>query len=171
MATLIVFGGLPGAGKTAIARELATRIGAVYLRIDTIEQTLRDSGAISNLLNDAGYGVAYALAEDNLRLGNTVVADSVNPVQFTRDAWIAVAERAKARAIEVEVICSDADQHRQRVESRISDISGLKLPTWSEVISREYEPWQRNHILIDSATHATTENVEKLFGFLKNEVE
>jgi len=38
---LIVFGGLPGTGKTAIARELSRRLGASYVRIDTIEQSLR----------------------------------------------------------------------------------------------------------------------------------
>ena len=34
---LIVFGGLPGAGKTTIARELARQIGAAYVRIDSID--------------------------------------------------------------------------------------------------------------------------------------
>jgi predicted kinase len=34
MATLIVFGGLPGTGKTAIAQEVAREVNAVYVRID-----------------------------------------------------------------------------------------------------------------------------------------
>ena len=38
---LIIFGGLPGSGKSTIARALALRLGAVYLRIDTIEQAIR----------------------------------------------------------------------------------------------------------------------------------
>ena len=40
---LIVFSGLPGSGKTTIARELARQLGAVYLRIDVIEQALREA--------------------------------------------------------------------------------------------------------------------------------
>ncbi len=39
---LIIFGGLPATGKTTIAKELARQIGATYLRIDTIEQAIRD---------------------------------------------------------------------------------------------------------------------------------
>jgi len=31
-----------------------------------------------------GYEVAYAIAEDNLRLGRTVIADSVYPAEGTR---------------------------------------------------------------------------------------
>jgi predicted kinase len=58
-----------------------------------------------------------------------MISDSVNLIQLTRDAWIDVAKRAHARAIEVEVICSDLQQHRERVETRTSDISGMKLPT------------------------------------------
>ncbi|PWK92360.1 AAA family ATPase [Fulvimonas soli] len=43
-ALLIVLAGLPGGGKTTLARALAARLGATHLRIDTIEQTLRRAG-------------------------------------------------------------------------------------------------------------------------------
>jgi predicted kinase len=165
---LIIFGGLPGVGKTTIARELARRLGAAYVRIDSIEQAMRDSGTMSQPLNDTGYRVAYAIAEDNLRLGRTVIADSVNPIQLTRDAWVAVAHRVQVGAVEVEVICSDAQQYRQRVETRHTDISGLRLPTWEEIISREYEPWGRKHIVIDTTDRSVAESVEELRETLPN---
>ena len=38
--TLIVFGGLPGTGKTTLAKAIAGEHAATYLRIDTIEQAL-----------------------------------------------------------------------------------------------------------------------------------
>ena len=159
---LIIFGGLPGTGKTTIAWELARQLGAVYLRVDSIEQAIRDSGVVSQSLNDAGYRAGYAVAEDNLRLGRTVIADSVNPLQLTRDAWIGVANRAQVSAIEVEVVCSDPEQHQLRVETRVSDIGGLRLPSWQEGASREYEPWERPHLLLDTTTHSAAENVKRI---------
>jgi predicted kinase len=137
---LIIFGGLPGVGKTTIVKGLARQLGAVHLRIDSIEQAIRDSGMATQSLNDVGYRVGYAVAEDNLRLGRTVIADSVNPLQLTRNAWVAVASRVGVCAAEVEVTCSDPHLHRQRLETRPTHISGLRL-TWEEVVSREYEPW------------------------------
>lgn len=150
-AILIVFSGLPGVGKSTIARELAREIDAVYLRIDSIEQALRDSGAITEPMNDSGYRVGYLVAEDNLRLGRTVVADCVNPIAVTRDAWREIAEAAVVGVQEIEVRCSDQAEHRRRVEARRPEIAGLNPPTWEEVLAREYHPWNRDHIEVDSA--------------------
>src|ERR1700677_587564 len=159
---LIIFGGLPATGKTTIAKNLAQQLGATYLRIDTIEQALRDYASVGLQVNEEGYRIAYAVAEDNLRLGRTVISDSVNPVHLSRDAWIGVAHRAGARAVEVEVICSNPQLHRQRVETRSVDIRGLSLPTWEEVISREYEVWEREHTVIDTSGRNVAESVEEV---------
>lgn len=152
---LIVLAGLPGTGKTTVAQELAFRLRAIHLRIDSIEQAIRDSSACPAPveLADAGYRSAYAIAGDNLRLGQTVIADSVNPIALTRDAWMDVGTRAGVRVIEVEIICSDVAEHRRRVETRAPTVAGLKLPTWAEVERRDYHPWTRHRLVIDTATH------------------
>ena len=159
---LIVFGGLPGAGKTTIARELARQLAAAHLRIDTIEQALRDCGAVGHSMDDTGYRVAYAVAADNLCIGRTVIADSVNPLPVTRNAWVEVAGRSGVKVVEIEIICSDAIEHRKRAEARRPDIPGLKLLTWEEIVSREYHPWSREHIVVDTARQSVEQNVHFL---------
>jgi predicted kinase len=127
---LIVFAGLPGTGKSSVARELAGKLDAVWLRIDSIEQAIRDSGVLQGSIDDAGYRAAFAVAADNLRLGRIVVTDSVNDWMVTRNAWRDLGERAGARVVEVEMVCSDPQEHRRRIETRASDVSGLVLPDW-----------------------------------------
>ncbi len=166
---LIVFGGLPGSGKSTIARRLAAQSAATYLRIDTIEQALRACHTLPNGVVTEGYAVAYAMAEDNLRNGGTVVADSVNPLDVTRDAWMAVAHRAAVPVMEVECICSDVGEHRRRVETRSSDIAGLTLPTWQDVQHRAYEAWTRPHIVLDTAAQTPEAAVELLLLRLRPE--
>ena len=163
---LIILGGLPATGKTMIARELARRCSAVCVRIDSIEQAIRDSGVLHQPLNDVGYRIGYAVAEDNLGLGRTVIADSVNPLRLTRDAWMDVANRAQVSAIEIEIKCSDASEHRHRVEARITDDPGLRPPTWEEVVSRDYHPWDREHLVIDTAGRSVAQGVATILAAL-----
>lgn len=151
MATLIVLAGLPGTGKSSIARQLARDMGAVWLRVDSIEQAIRDAGVVPGSLDDAGYRAAYAVAGDNLLLGLDVVADSVNPWMLTRNAWRDAGLRAGARIIELEIVCGDVEEHRRRVETRTSEVPGLLLPDWRGVAARDYHPWDRGHLTIDTA--------------------
>lgn len=148
---LIIFGGLPGTGKTSLARELSRKLHAVYLRIDAIEHGIRASGCLHGKMNDAGYRAAYFTAAENLALGSTVVADSVNPVALSRDAWLNVAQEAGCPAVEIETICSDKQEHQRRVENRCADLPGFTLPSWQDVVTRDYEPWDREHFVVDTA--------------------
>ncbi|MFE1835136.1 AAA family ATPase [Streptomyces sviceus] len=148
---LIVLGGLPATGKTTLARLLAARTRGVHLRVDTIEQAVVRSGLARHPVGPVGYVVGYALAEEQLRQGLTVIAESVNPLAVTRDAWRDAAVRAGAPVLEVEVVCSDPEEHRRRVDSRSVDIPGLPLPTWQQIVAQEYEPWHRDRLVVDTA--------------------
>jgi predicted kinase len=156
---LIVFGGLPGTGKTTIARELSRRLRASYVRIDTIEQSLRAAGLAVGAM---GYVIANAVAGENLRIGRVVVTDSVNPVLASRDGWRETARKNAARLVEIEVICSDASEHRKRVESRLADINGLVQPSWQDVVSRAYEPWDREPVVLDTAKDSIDRLVDRI---------
>jgi predicted kinase len=151
MPTLVAFSGLPGTGKTTIARALAARLGAMHLRIDSIEAALKLSVLAIHPAEDAGYRAALAVARDNLALGHDVIGDAVNPVAFTRAWWAEVAEAAGARLVNVEIVCSDPAEHRRRVEARRSDLPGLSVPDWAAVAARVYEPWATPPLVIDTA--------------------
>ena len=54
-------------------------------------------------------------------------------------------------ALEVEIVCSDVDEHKRRVEARQPDITGHTLPTWQQVLARDYHAWDRDRLVIDTA--------------------
>lgn len=157
---LYIFSGLPATGKSTLSSMLARELRAVYLRVDVVEQAMRDAGA--KVDGPEGYIVCYALASQNLRLGLNVIADTVNPIPITREAWRNAAESVKAPFVEIEVVCSDENEHRQRVETRAVDIPGLVLPAWEQVIHREYDVWDRERIVIDTAHQTAADSFEQL---------
>lgn len=159
---LVVVGGLPATGKTTIARAFSSEVAAGHLRVDSIEQAIVRSGLGEQPVGPAGYVIAYAVAEDQLRSGLNVVADCVNPIAATRDAWRGVGLQAGVPVVEVEVVCSDEHEHRRRAAARTSDIAGLVHPTWQEIVARTYEPWQRERVIIETARRTLPACVRQL---------
>ena len=161
---LYIFSGLPGSGKSTLAQLVARQLKAVFLRIDTIEQGLRELCSFD--VQGEGYGLAYRIASDNLRLGLSVVADSCNPIELTRREWEQVARDAQADYVNIEVICSDASEHRRRAEARAAEVPGLKLPTWSEIQNRDYQDWTVDRVIVDTAGRSQLECASDLLAQL-----
>lgn len=166
MATLFIFAGLPGTGKSTLAARLAGHLQAAHVRIDTIEQALRDLCEWTVVAE--GYRLAYRIAADNLRAGVGVVADSCNPIELSRREWRGVARDAGAGSVDIEVTCSDPIEHRRRVETRVSSIPGLRLPAWSDVETREYHPWSTPRVRVDTAGVSEAQSFDALLAGLRD---
>lgn len=162
---LIIFSGLPGSGKSTLAMRLASELKATYLRIDTVEQALREVCEISKV-EGQGYRLSYRIAQENLRLGQTVIADSVNPWPLTRHEWNQVAQDVGARFVNIEIVCSDPVEHRQRVETREAPVPGLQMPTWSDVLARDYQPWTGAHHRLDTSGKSVDESLDELLRLI-----
>lgn len=146
---LYIFSGLPASGKSTLAKLLVEKISGTYIRIDTIEQGMRE--LCSFKVQGEGYRLSYRIVADNLKLGNNVIADSCNPWELTRKEWESVAIKNNADFVNIQIICSNTEEHQRRVKKRSCEIAGLTLPDWEEIQSRDYHPWQEQVITIDTA--------------------
>ena len=140
--TLYIFGGLPASGKSTLSVHLAKSIGAVYIKIDSIEEAILSCG---NFIGPEGYEAAYKIADDNLCNGLSVIADSVNSIHLTRNAWKKVAQNRGLKSIEIKVVCSDENEHKQRLEDRSLKTSNIRKLTWEEVKNREFDTWESSN--------------------------
>ena len=160
---LYIISGLPASGKSTLAINLSKIFKIVYIRIDTIEQGIMD---LCNFkVQSEGYRLAYRIIEDNLKIGNDVISDQCNPINLTRNEFNNLAINNKCKYINIEIICSDETEHKKRVESRNYP------PLWNEVIKRKhdpnynfiyYEPWEEEHIIIDTANKTIEECTKEL---------
>lgn len=149
-ARLIVFAGLPGTGKSTLARMVAECFGAVWLRVDTLEASLLKAGIPQSFETGlAAYIAARDLAAVQLELGRDVVIDAVNGVEPARQMWSDLSKEFHAVRHVIELVCPDEGEHRRRVESRLPPTPPLPGPTWDEVVHREYQTWNEPVLSLD----------------------
>ncbi|CAA9314656.1 MAG: hypothetical protein AVDCRST_MAG61-1996 [uncultured Friedmanniella sp.] len=145
--------GLPGVGKSALADALGRRTRWPVLSVDPVEAALLGAGIGSHQPTGlAAYNIVDALAEHLLRLGQTVIVDAVNAAAEARAQWVDLAERTEVRLQFIEVICSDTELHRQRLEDRRRQLGHLPEPRWETLEQRRAQllSWSGARLVIDS---------------------
>ena len=73
---LLQMSGLPGSGKSTIAREVGARYGAVVVDLDVIRSAVLDGGVSIEASGRVAYPVMFSLARSLLDQGVSVVIDS-----------------------------------------------------------------------------------------------
>jgi predicted kinase len=151
--------GLPGVGKSAIARELALRCSLSYVELDPLEAALFRQGISGDQLGWAGYEMITTRAANNLAIGNSVLLDAVTWTTTIRQRWSGLAAEQGAQFRPIEVICSDDRVHRERLEQRRRrGVEGFPETSWADVqhaIAR-YEPWTGERLILDSTSPTET---------------
>ncbi|GAA2044183.1 AAA family ATPase [Catenulispora yoronensis] len=168
---LIAMAGLPGAGKSSLAEELGRTLAAPVVSVDPIEAALWRAGvARSQPTGLAAYVVAETVADGVLALGQTVIVDAVNAVEEAREQWRSLSSRRAVPLVFVEVVCSDPETHRRRLEGRSRNIEGFFEPTWEAVQRRreEFAAWSENRLTLDSMGEMS-QNIATALEFLATE--
>lgn len=153
-----------------MADGLAGALNAPVFSVDPIEAAMWVSGLPKAETGIAAYNVAQALASENLKPGRTVIVDAVNPVDAARQMWRDLAEQQSVDLVFIEIVCSDAKIHRERIEARVRNIDGMPEVTWEAVQSRrdEYEPWTEDRLVLDTAFELPSTLVAKATDYVKS---
>lgn len=148
---LVVVSGLPGTGKTAVARAVARRLGAAHLSVDPVEDALLGAGLPPDRTTGiAAYEAVRAAAESTLEASTDVVVDAVNDSEPARATWQRAADRAGARLTHVLLTVTDRDEHRRRLADRSRGLTHVPEPTWEQVEARAaaFERWAGEHEVV-----------------------
>src|SRR5512143_1065237 len=106
---LIVFSGLPGTGKSALAETVGRELGIPVFAKDWLEATLLRSNLVAdpeeNSLGSVGYDLLTVLAEHQLSLNQSVILDSVASTESIRTVWRSLGGKYRADWRVIECIC------------------------------------------------------------------
>jgi predicted kinase len=169
-ARLIVFTGLPGAGKSAIAEALAVELNAPVYSKDWLEAPILQTELVPReRLGSLGYELLTALARRQLMFGQTAILDSVASTTSIRSAWRVLAEEYEADRFVIECVCSDERIHRSRMLGRTRNIPGWLELEWADVerVRGRFEPWSEVRLILDSIEPLQC-NVKKAVRYVEN---
>lgn len=167
---LIIFSGLPGTGKSALAEALGRELGIPVFAKDWLEATLLRSKLVpaetEKQLGSMGYDLLTVLAERQLSLGQSVILDSVASTGSIRNTWRELRKKYGADWRVIECICSDIAVHRSRLEQRQRNIPGWHELQWSEVefVQSYYALWDEERLIVDSI-NAVDQNILAVLNY------
>ena len=171
---LVAMAGLPGTGKSTIGQVLASRLGLPVIPVDAIETAILQAGIDSDQPTGlAAYLVAEALSEQIIVSGGGVVVDAVNAVVPAREQWVNLAARTGEELRFVEVVCSDPELHRSRIEGWRKSMPHIQL-TWNAVEQSldEYADWTGPSADVARITLDSVEplgvNIDRAVAFLQS---
>ena len=166
--------GLPGAGKSTIAEILGHRLGFPVISVDPIESAILSAGIDSDQPTGlAAYLGAEAIADAALEGGISIIVDAVNAVDPAREQWLELAQKHHEPIKFLEVVCSDTDLHKERLESRDRNLAHIPDPTWHAVEQSldEYSDWTGDTAAVPRLTLDSVrplgEVVESALAFLE----
>jgi predicted kinase len=165
---LIVMSGLPGSGKSTIAEHLATRLRLPIFSVDPIESAIVKAGIAKSFETGlAAYLVAATLADEQLKLGNSVIIDAVNAEEEGKDVWRGLAKKHDAELIVV-LVTLERSLHKQRLESRVRSLHGFSEVTWDQVEVRRkvFTAWKEPVLELDASREVET-SVEEAVRFIE----
>ena len=170
---LIVFAGMPGTGKSSLARAVARDRRAAYLDKDTVKDAvvnLADQMKLEDGYRLAGplsYELLVGLARDNLTVGLSVVVDSPAAYQLFREKVKALAKTVKAELKLIECICTDETLLRKHIEDRLHDLPAYRTHDW-ETYQQDRARFERitePRLIVDTAESLFV-NLRKVQNYL-----
>ena len=147
---LICVAGLPGCGKSTVARLLAERLDGLLLRTDAIRKALFPSPDYSPEESIRTYAEFYRKAEAGLDAGRAVVMDATFYSRASREQAAAIARRTGV-SWHLLLITAPEEIVRERIAQRTNDISDADFRVYLEMKAL-FEP------ITEAETHTVIDN-------------
>lgn len=166
--TLVLFSGLPGCGKTTLARRTAQYFGIPLFAKDRLQSVLRRQALAPRATTD-GYRLILDLADEQLSLGISAILDGVFPMAGFRTEAQEIASRHHAQFVVIYCYCSDTALWKQHIQNRVQYVPHWSPVGWDEVehLQASFEPWPPGKAIFIDAVNDIDSNFTYMIQLLE----
>lgn len=163
--TLVIFSGLPGAGKSTLADKLARKLRWPLLRIDDVIGDVPADAGIA--FWDSKVDILLDLVNTQLELGLDVVVDSVF-MNMDRHHAQGLARKYGVHFLPIYVFVSDDKIWEERVTARYREMNNKDVATWERVLHQRehFREWESGTALFIDSVNSVDENFAKVLYFV-----
>ncbi len=163
--TLVIFSGLPGAGKSTLADKLARKLRWPLLRIDDVIGDVPEDPDIA--FWDSKVAILLDLVNTQLELGLDVIVDSVF-MNIDRQHARELARKYGVCFLPIYVFVSDDKIWEQRVTDRANQLNHKDVATWERVLHQRehFREWESGTALFIDSVNPLEQNFEKVLEFV-----
>lgn len=155
---IIVFG-LPGTGKSYLARSLADRTGAAYFNTDIVRKEMGKQGQYDAETNNMIYEQLLRKVVEAVRDTDDVVVDGTFRKEHYRDMFKNEAARLGEKVVFVEMKAADETvKERMKKDRRYSEAGYDEY----KMIKDKFEDMKEEHPVLWSDSLGTDEMVEQI---------
>lgn len=160
---LIIIMGLPGSGKTYFAKAFSKRIGGMHINSDMIRKDLDKQPAYAAADKAAIYSVMFNQVCQALKRGEIVVVDATFSLYKYRQPYFDFAQKNQ---IPVRPILVEADEHTIALRlQKKRPFSDADITVYKKIKS-EFEPLNREHLVLNSDKHSLEEMLEQCIEYM-----
>jgi predicted kinase len=160
----VIVCGLPGVGKTTIAKDLAPLINAVVLSTDKIRKELIPNPTYKKQEKKLIYNVLLIVAKYLHQAGINCILDATFNTENSRKELRKKLGLSQEQICIVECICP-VDIVISRLKDRKNDYSDADISIYKKM-KRIYEPIKGEHIILDTNQQSTKTNVKEIVSQL-----
>lgn len=162
---LIIFSGLPGTGKSALANRLARELRIPLLCIDDVIGEIPENPGIP--FWDSKVAILLGLTRVQLELGISVIVDSVF-MNKDRNHAQEIARKNKAQFLPIYVFVSNEDIWKERVRTRYQETKHNNIATWEQIQRQRghFRSWEPDSALFVDSLNPVDQNYEAILDFV-----
>jgi predicted kinase len=152
---LVMLTGLPGTGKSHLARRLAEVLPFVIVESDRVRKTLFPHAEYSGEESHWVHQTCHAVMEKLLRKGVRVIYDATNLHERHREQVYRLADEMDVKLIVVKVVVPESVasarlQSRRESEEAVEEPSDADWRVYRRM-ARDVDPIGRNYVVVDTS--------------------